>query len=522
MDYIEHIIKAKRGDIKSYEYLVANFQDMAISYAYSILHDFQLAEDAAQEAFILLYRNIISLHEPKAFIAWFRRLVFTCCTRITRKAQHSTQPVNDNIAYGNTPFDFIEEQEKKNYINQALHQLSNGQREVFLLYYMFNKSYDEIASELGISNSAVANRLYSGKKKLKDIMKTTMIDYLEDYDMDEKVFTKKVLNNILRIYEIKSENYMFDACMHSAMKHLNEDTSLDYVFFAGVTGDLFTQIWCSPNWQYNDSYSTVCRDSQLPIKAAFDACGYEYEYIQKEEIKNNMDKYIAKIKTSIDKGVPVLTFGIVGPPVCSIICGYDDDGDVLMGWAQFQDNNNRTEPNGYFRKRNGLEESQALIYFGPKKATPSPSESIRKSILNIPQLVSKKPKHNILFGKDAFEAWADSLLCHDYYLNENMLDGPFDTYGSCIVLIGTNMHYIQSYLNRALELCPDMSEQIRKLKQAYEEVNKEFLSLITLQGGYFFDKKRLLDATFRKDLAKQIRRIGIQYNKILTVFDISE
>jgi hypothetical protein len=53
------------------------------------------------------------------------------------------------------------------------------------------------------------------------------------------------------------------------------------------------------------------------------------------------------------------------------------------------------------------------------------------------------PNDNIHFGKNAFEQWAESLLCDEYFINEDMLAGPLDLYGSCVVFAGTNMHYIQ-------------------------------------------------------------------------------
>jgi len=41
---------------------------------------FQLAEDAAQEAFLEAYRNLDKLREPPAFPGWFRRIVFKHAT----------------------------------------------------------------------------------------------------------------------------------------------------------------------------------------------------------------------------------------------------------------------------------------------------------------------------------------------------------------------------------------------------------------------------------------------------------
>jgi len=34
---------------------------------------------------------------------------------------------------------------------------------------------------------------------------------------------------------------------------------------------------------------------------------------------------------SIDRGIPVLAFPVVGPSDCCIITGYDEGGEVLLG-----------------------------------------------------------------------------------------------------------------------------------------------------------------------------------------------
>ena len=40
---------------------------MAVGYAWSLLRDFHLAEDAAQDAFIQVFGDLASLREPSAF-----------------------------------------------------------------------------------------------------------------------------------------------------------------------------------------------------------------------------------------------------------------------------------------------------------------------------------------------------------------------------------------------------------------------------------------------------------------------
>ena len=67
MDSLESLITRTRdGDDDAYGLVVRRFQDMAVGYGYSILRDFQLAEDAAQEAFFEAYRSLSSLREPAA------------------------------------------------------------------------------------------------------------------------------------------------------------------------------------------------------------------------------------------------------------------------------------------------------------------------------------------------------------------------------------------------------------------------------------------------------------------------
>lgn len=43
-----------------------------------------------------------------------------------------------------------------------------------------------------------------------------------------------------------------------------------------------------------------------------------------------------EIVASIDVGVPVIAMGIIGPPECCVITGYEEDGDKLVGWSYFQ------------------------------------------------------------------------------------------------------------------------------------------------------------------------------------------
>src|SRR5689334_15270291 len=92
-DWATLVCRAQKGDKDAFGTLVEQFQSMAVGYAFSILLDFEQAQDVAQEAFLQSYLHLRKLQEPQAFPAWFRRVVFTQCTRYLRGKRFSTVPL---------------------------------------------------------------------------------------------------------------------------------------------------------------------------------------------------------------------------------------------------------------------------------------------------------------------------------------------------------------------------------------------------------------------------------------------
>ena len=93
-DVEELVVRAQLGDCQAYDCIVQRFQDMAFSYAYSILGDYDLAEDAKQEAFISAYCDLLTLREPASFPAWFRTIIHRQSVNIIRGRQTLLVPLD--------------------------------------------------------------------------------------------------------------------------------------------------------------------------------------------------------------------------------------------------------------------------------------------------------------------------------------------------------------------------------------------------------------------------------------------
>lgn len=193
------VARAQSGDLDAYGEIVRRFQDMAYGYAFSILGDFHLAEDAAQEAFIHAYRDLANLREPAAFPGWFRRIVFKYCDRLTRRKRVPTAPLD--VAAGLSsgepgPAEVAEKREMKDAVLAAIRALPENERIATTLYYINGYSQEDIAEFLEVPETTVNNRLHASRKRLKERMIGMVDDTLKANAPNER-FSREVIDALL-------------------------------------------------------------------------------------------------------------------------------------------------------------------------------------------------------------------------------------------------------------------------------------------------------------------------------------
>ncbi|MCW8130335.1 MAG: sigma-70 family RNA polymerase sigma factor [Planctomycetota bacterium] len=171
------VLQAEQGVPGAFEVLMERYLSMVIGVAYSLLSDKEAAQDVAQDTFMEAAQTLTLLRERAKFGNWLygiarRKASFVLRRRrmhrnaITYKQQEEkTFPPQDD------PGAPIARAERNENIRAALHQLPEIYREVLVLRYMDDRSYDEIASVLGISLAAVDKRLMRGKSMLREALR---------------------------------------------------------------------------------------------------------------------------------------------------------------------------------------------------------------------------------------------------------------------------------------------------------------------------------------------------------------
>jgi len=132
-------------------------------------------EDAVQEIFIKAYKNIQSFDANRKFSSWIYRIAHN--EFINHIRLHARDPlpfldfeVDTLIPHpfsDDTPESDLEKKETKELMDKALKKLSPKYREILLLFYYEELSYEEIADILRIPKTTVGVRLNRAKKELK-------------------------------------------------------------------------------------------------------------------------------------------------------------------------------------------------------------------------------------------------------------------------------------------------------------------------------------------------------------------
>jgi len=162
------------GDVEAYAVLVGRHRDRLYRFAVGMLGSRHEAEEAVQDAFVRAFRALGRCHDPDRFDGWlFRILANRCRTRGARRQRYETTFVADAAALARAPATEADPEPGETWsaaVTAALAALPAEQREAFLLKYVEERSYDEMACLTGVRVSALKMRVKRAAARLRDLL----------------------------------------------------------------------------------------------------------------------------------------------------------------------------------------------------------------------------------------------------------------------------------------------------------------------------------------------------------------
>ncbi len=159
----ELVEAARNGSVEDFGELYRRYFAAAVGVAYCVVADCHLAEDAAQEAFVVASRELARLRRPDRFGPWICTIARRVAGRMTRSRRE--RGVLQETAAPPTTHSGLR---ANDLVRQAVRDLPDRAREVVVLHYFAGLSHKEVAASLGLSLEAVHGRLVRARRILAD------------------------------------------------------------------------------------------------------------------------------------------------------------------------------------------------------------------------------------------------------------------------------------------------------------------------------------------------------------------
>ena len=167
---------SSKGDMVAFEEVYNRHHRRVYAICLRMLKNSNEAEDLTQDVFIQLHRKIGSFRGDSAFTTWLHRLTVNQVLMHFRKRTVKFEKTTEE---GDTPVQIVRGSEKpgkmpvvdKIALDNAIKELPNGYKNVFILHDIEGFEHEEVARILGCSVGTSKSQLHKARLKLRKLLK---------------------------------------------------------------------------------------------------------------------------------------------------------------------------------------------------------------------------------------------------------------------------------------------------------------------------------------------------------------
>lgn len=159
--------------------LVIQYEKLVFTVCYQLVHDYHESQNLTQETFLAAYRHI-DTYQGDNYKPWLIRIASNKAkdylkSAYARRVQLDDDSVSEQmIDMRAGPDDAYIQKETSAAILQAIHNLKEPYQKAVSMYFLEEKSAEEIAEILGRPVKTVQTQIYRGKFLLREMLKETV------------------------------------------------------------------------------------------------------------------------------------------------------------------------------------------------------------------------------------------------------------------------------------------------------------------------------------------------------------
>jgi RNA polymerase sigma-70 factor (ECF subfamily) len=176
---LELVERAKAGDQRAFRSLYEMNVDRIYRLAYRMAGDEDLAMDFAQEAFVRAWNRLDQFRGDAAFSTWLHSITVSVALNGLRKVdRHRKRERSLEDAAPVAASNPVADPGVKERLEQAVDDLPEIYRTVFLMHDLEGFSHGEIAEALGVAEGTSKARLSRARSRLREMLGPAMQEYV--------------------------------------------------------------------------------------------------------------------------------------------------------------------------------------------------------------------------------------------------------------------------------------------------------------------------------------------------------
>lgn len=170
------IARAQAGEQAAFDQLMTQHQRRVVALAWRLLGTPDDARDAAQEAFLRVYKHLNKYDPTQDFNGWLYRIVVNVCRDLQRqRSRHGAASLEEAFEFGNLPEPatrenseaVIQAEQERALLQRALACLSEKERRAVVLRDLEGLPTEEVARLLGSTPTTVRSQISMARVKLR-------------------------------------------------------------------------------------------------------------------------------------------------------------------------------------------------------------------------------------------------------------------------------------------------------------------------------------------------------------------
>lgn len=317
----------------------------------------------------------------------------------------------------------------------------------------------------------------------------------------------------------------YPICLKAAANYLGEDVDYDYAM--ACCGAAFRLVWDETGWNGgNVDIMLAFDDPVMAYQSGIEALGRTFRLLGRENRLTRSDPakysslesgatredFMAFIKEHIDRGIPCIALGIIGPPEACLITGYRDGGKTLLGWNFFQDSPEFAarvdfDDSGYFITDAWWEneDTVAVMSMGDKDIAPmTPRQLVDRAVT----VLTGRRHGDYAKGIAAYDAWKRAITDDSQFPREPIMPILVERLmcqGDAMDCLADGRDNARKFFEKWAQQNPDQP-LYRDIAEQFGKVARSAYGMYETLGGWQRDEKQL-KALIRLEIRQRLAEL---------------